>query len=267
VSLRSRERVLLSLEPTAARAVLLSGAARAPAAQHELIGPAPACQAPWRGALELLADLLAGAPRLRGEATVVLSNAFVRYALVPHAGRVGAPEERAALARAQLEKLHGERVRDWEVRLGRGAAGAPGLAIGVDRALLEGLKAAFAPLAQRLRLVSVQPYLMSAFNRWRSLLPTEGGWLVLGEDQRVCVALLDGRDWRGVSVSREPEPSFERCLALVRRESARLAHAATRHLFVTLERPAGASGTHDPSWQVTPLPLEDLRYALAWTGR
>ena len=70
---------------------------------------------PWRGALDDF-RLKAAALRRRVDVSVVLSNHFVRYALLPPQDAV-TPEEELALARFQFTKIHGERVKSWEVRV------------------------------------------------------------------------------------------------------------------------------------------------------
>ncbi len=61
--------------------------------------------------------------RERMNVTVVLSNHFVRYAVVPFDSAVsGASEEELALARFHFTKIHGERAKGWEVRMSEGRA-------------------------------------------------------------------------------------------------------------------------------------------------
>ena len=144
----------------------------------------------------------ASALRGRVDVTVVLSNHFARYTVVqPQEGAT--PEEELALARFQFAKIHGERARGWEVRLSRPGGGAR-LACAIDAALLEGLKAGM-PKRGRVRLVSVQPWLMAAFNRWRSRIPRDGAWLVLAEPGRSCLARLAAKGWAWVQNSRDTD--------------------------------------------------------------
>ena len=55
--------------------------------------------------------------RGRVDVTVVLSNHFVRYAVLPAQDGAATPEEELALARFQFAKIHGERAKGWEVRV------------------------------------------------------------------------------------------------------------------------------------------------------
>jgi hypothetical protein len=150
---------------------------------------------PWQGALEDFARRIA-ALRKRVDVTVVLSNHFVRYAVLPEQDGAATPEEELALARFHLTKIHGERVKGWEVRI------SERLACAIDAQLLEGLKSCFSRKGKA-RLVSVQPRLMAAYNGARSRIPREGAWLLLVESGRTCLARVAAKGWASVHNGRE----------------------------------------------------------------
>ena len=152
---------------------------------------------PWSGALEDFKQKVA-ALRKRAEVSVVLSNHFVRYAVLPRQDGSATPEEEISLARFQFTKIHGERVKGWEVRV------SEELACAMDAALLAGIKSAF-PGKGKARLASVQPFLMSAYNRTRRRIPREGAWLVLAEAGRTCLARLAAKGWASVYNGRETD--------------------------------------------------------------
>ncbi|HEV3008679.1 MAG TPA: hypothetical protein VGX52_06565 [Burkholderiales bacterium] len=150
---------------------------------------------PWQGALEDLTRKIA-ALRTRTDVSVVLSNHFVRYAVLQE--QDATPEEELALARFQFAKIHGDRAKGWDARV------SEQLACAIDAALLEGLKACF-PRTGKARLVSVQPYLMAAFNRSRRRIPREGAWLLLAERGRTCLARVAPKGWASVYNGRETD--------------------------------------------------------------
>jgi hypothetical protein len=150
---------------------------------------------PWQGALEDFTRRIA-ALRKRVDVTVVLSNHFVRYAVLPEQDGAATPEEELALARFHLTKIHGERVKGWEVRI------SERLACAIDAQLLEGLKSCFSRKGKA-RLVSVQPRLMAAYNGARSRIPREGAWLLLAESGRTCLARVAAKGWASVHNGRE----------------------------------------------------------------
>ena len=179
MSLLSRDRVLVALEPNAVHAVRLKSGERRSASGG------------WQ---EVLAEILAG--WTRAELTVVASNRLVRYVVVPRTAGVSGDAEELGLARHHFIRVHGERARDWHVRYSR----ETGLASAVDRGLIETLKEILG--REKLKLRSLQPYLMAAFNRLRASVPAQGAWIVLPEPQATCVALYAEGAWAGVSVSR-----------------------------------------------------------------
>lgn len=161
------------------------------------------------------------------DVTVVLSNHFVRYAIVAPQDNV-TPQEELALARFQFARIHGERARGWEVRLSRPGSG-PRLACAIDASLLERLKACF-PGAGKARLASVQPCLMAAYNRLRDRIPREGAWLLLTEPGRSCLARIATRGWASVHNSNETD--WER---MIERERSRAAGEALPSLVLKHE--------------------------------
>ena len=128
---------------------------------------------PWQGAL---ATLKAFEWTERCEVTAVLSNHFVRYAVVPWSDALSNAAEEEAYLRHHFAKIHGERAKSWTTRASEDRRGVPRLASAIDTALLDELKGAF-PRDGKASLVSVQPELMEAINRWRDAIARKApGW-------------------------------------------------------------------------------------------
>jgi hypothetical protein len=133
--------------------------------------------------------------------TVVLSNHFVRYALVPWSDALAGAAEEDAYVRHHFAKIHGERAKSWVLRSSEGPRGAPRLASAIDKDLLGEIKACF-PAKGRARLVSVQPALMAGFNGVCGKFPAAGAWLVFADAERACVALHARGRWLAVQNAR-----------------------------------------------------------------
>ena len=139
----------------------------------------------WQGAVATLRALpIPG----RCSVTVVLSNHFVRYALVPWSGALSSPEEEDAYVRHHFARIHGERAKSWALRWTQSARGAPRLASAIDASLIEALRKIF-PAGGKARLASVKPNLVAAYERCRGAIPASGAWLAVTEQHRACVAL------------------------------------------------------------------------------
>lgn len=220
---------------------------------------------PWEGAVAALERALAGLAKDPLRATVVLSNRFMRYAVVPFDANVSGPDEELALARFHFSKIHGERTKGWELRLSDAPRSVARLASAADSGLAEAIKKCF-PRARRPRLISIQPYLMAAFNQWRRAIAKENAWLVLVERGRACLALASKDGWRSVQSLRIEEA--QEWLPLIERERLRANLAVPLRVLV--------HGTHDEvvhaDWKIAPLalprldgylPLEDSQFDMA----
>jgi hypothetical protein len=202
--------------------------------------------------VETLKDHLVSLKTENLKVTVVLSNRLVRYALVPYDAAVSTAEEEQALARFHFTRIYGERAKGWELRLSEAPAGRPRLASAIDEGLLKALRGCF-PGSARPRLVSVQPWLMAAFNQWRPR--EERAWLVLLERERACLALSGPQGWASVQSLRLQ--GEEELFSLLEREALRAGDGAPRKAMIFGGRPAAGAG-----WQVGYSANND-RYAMA----
>jgi hypothetical protein len=191
---------------------------------------------PWHGALEAMKSI--AWPRAR--VTVVLSNHFVRYALVPWSAALTTPAEEEAFLRHHFAKIHGERAKGWLYRASEGRRGEPRLASAVDAELVAAIRALF-PKGGSARLVSVQPALMHVFNGARAAVAQPGGaWLVIAESDRACVALHADGAFRAVQNAKGEWRT------LLERERYRAPHEGTLPDLVLL---TGAAAPADGDWK------------------
>jgi hypothetical protein len=175
--------------------------------------------AEWWGAVEALPQVLAGFRN--HDVSVVLADQFVRYALIAWNAALKSQNQWLALARHRLGAVHGAAAADWDVKLTETAPSGPRLACAVDRALVGALSAKFA--AAQTRLVSVQPFLIAAFNRIRRTIDSGSCWLVIEEPGRLTLGFIQRGTWVAVR-SRRADPSWRAMLPeIIERESAFLA--------------------------------------------
>lgn len=171
----------------------------------QIAGQSIACEPafgvePWQGAIAALRGVQW---KERSRVTAILSNHFVRYAVVPWSEALADASEEEAYVRHRFVKIHGERAKSWSLRWSADNACRPRLASAIDGALLVALRESFPP-SGKARLVSVQPLLMAAANRARRAVPVSGAWFVSAEDDRACVALHSGGSWRSVQNAKGP---------------------------------------------------------------
>lgn len=152
----------------------------------------------WDPALAALAQAANGAWR-GAHATIVLSNHFVRYAVVPACPELNS-EEYLEFSRHQFARTFGATAAEWVLRINPASNDAPHLASAVAPALLHAL--AETTQAAGMRLASVQPYLMAVYNECRRTIGSGVAWLALAEPGRLVLALRDGERWLGTWAAR-----------------------------------------------------------------
>lgn len=157
--------------------------------------PAVAGDMPWSGALTALAELLNKPEWQHADATVVVSNGFARFQLLPWNEDIAGAEEQRVFARHKLAAVYGD-SSDWEIRIAEGNAGTENLACGMHSRLLESISACCSTHGVRLR--SLQPYLMAAYNRVRQDLSQGNVWFAVAEAERVCIMRLEHGAWRSI---------------------------------------------------------------------
>lgn len=147
---------------------------------------------PWSGALAALDAVLPEIAKRRACATVVLSNHFTRYAMVPWSDELSNETEELSYARHTFSEIYGRDEEEWELRISPGRRGNPQLASAVDARLLASLREMFGQ--KQLSLRSVRPHLMVACNACQAVLRKHSAWLALVEQGNLCLALLqDGQ--------------------------------------------------------------------------
>jgi hypothetical protein len=169
----------------------------------------------WQAAVEALPAVLESAGPCR--ATVILSNQFVRYAVLPANPALSREDEWLAYAQHRLQAIHGNAIEGWDLRVCETAPRGARVAAAVDRALLDALDAAVTGAGGTLE--SVQPYLMSAFNRAR---PAGDGWLVIEEAGRLTLGLIQDGAWRSIRARRVDGPWRHELAGILEQESAAL---------------------------------------------
>jgi hypothetical protein len=192
---------------------------RPTASRKEMIAvEAPRNSADWKPAVDALPAALARFRSGRRAVTVVLSNHFVRYALLPWIPTLKTNEDWLALARDRLAIVHGQTSDDWDIRSSQTTPQGPRVACAVDRALIEALESKIGESGAT--VVSVQPYLMAAFNRVRSAIANDSCWLAVEEPGRLTLALIQRGVWTAIR-NRQADERWQAMLPdILERESA-----------------------------------------------
>ena len=209
----------------------------------------------WNAPLETLAASLGG---MKGEAAVVLADQFVRYALLPYNETLKTREQWLALATHRFNTLHGPRAAEWQISVSETAPHGPRLACAVDRELVTQLMEVFAKA--NMRLVSVQPFLVAAFNRIRKTVGNGSCWIVVEEPARLTLALIQRGMWIAIR-SRRADSGWRSALPeILERESAFLGLAQPITRVIVCAQRDFEIEMHD-AWRAEALAYRELALA------
>jgi hypothetical protein len=245
-------------------------------AQVFAVAPADAPSADrqsWEPAVAALVSALASFAR-RGESlTVVLSNHFCHYTVLPALPSLANREEDEAYARHTFGEIYGDLANSWTLRVSGDSPAEPRVAGAIDHALLRALQATARNAG--VRLSSVQPLLMAAFNAFADRLAGESVWFVVQEPGRICVSLSTRGSLRSVRGSPAGTHWASALPRLIERETQLQepdgAEAATATFVFQAgaqaagvpgvgEQPTSGAGSTDSNWsgRITPLRLPEL---------
>ncbi|PKO41734.1 MAG: hypothetical protein CVU33_00080 [Betaproteobacteria bacterium HGW-Betaproteobacteria-6] len=209
------------------------------------VAPPAAGEADWQPVLAVAETLL----RSTGKGAslhIVVADHLVRYALLPWSEMLTGQSARLDMARALFRNALGERAATLDIALDRPVFGKSGVAAGIDRQLLDGLRAA--AKARRLRLNSVQPRLVAELaaqqkqlnDGWLACLDL--GWLTLAGIRDGEIASL--RNHRASTA--EPDIQAGELAGLLAAESA-----TVNGKKVLISTSAGAAPALAGGWETT----------------
>lgn len=159
----------------------------------------------WDRARDLLRDELQLDGWGHANAHVVLADPWARYAVLPWSPALTDDDEQLAHGRLVLRQVYGDDLAGWTVRLAQVAPGRSRLVCAVPTRLIDELRDVLD--TAQLRLVSLQPRIVDAYNRWRTRLPDAGAWFVTVDAGHMMAvrtlqdawteihSLRAGRDW------------------------------------------------------------------------
>ena len=196
------DQLRVSLAPGEIAFVRFARGTRArPVAKGLLQLPPQDADAGWEPALrELRSHIRELGPR-PAEVTVVLSNRFVSYLLIPWSREANDAGTWDDFVRRRFRETHGDAAGGWSIRATKPRPGRATLACGVDGRLLRELRALLAGNAHQ--LVSVQPLLIAAFNEYRGTLGSAGCLLCYERGTLCCASFAQG-EWQRLTTQRVP---------------------------------------------------------------
>lgn len=196
--------------------------------------------------------------RAEHQLSIVLADSFVRYMLLPWNAALKNEDQWLALARHRLATVYGAQAAEWEVKLTATAPQGARLACALERSFVEAL--AQRSVAAQTDLVSVQPFLVAAFNQIRERASAGSCWLVVEEPGRLTLAYLQRGAWIAVRSRRVDERWRVVLPEIIERESACLALNETCTRVIVCAQEAFDTGMHE-AFRLDAVSYKDLALA------
>jgi hypothetical protein len=134
----------------------------------------------WRPMLDVLRDELGTGEWSKADMTVVVADNWLHYELLPWSVELSREHEQLQHAKLLLSGTYGDFVEQWIVSLSEATPGLPRIISAVSRELVDEIR--LVAESSNLRLVSVQPKLIAAYNEWRHQIPRESAWFATIDD-------------------------------------------------------------------------------------
>ncbi|MET0217175.1 MAG: hypothetical protein ABW205_04495 [Burkholderiales bacterium] len=212
--------------------------------------------------IKLLATMLAQEKPGFADANVVLSNHFVRYMVLPWSAEAVDDRDWQALAQHQFRVVYGDAALEWVTAVQWQGPGRPVLACASPRVLIDGLKETLR--AARLRLGSLSPYFVAAFNFCRPRLPQDGFWFGVVEPGRFSFGGVESGGWASIASRRVGTDGAPRLTQTLEQEVLGGDSATERGpaFIFSPEQPIAAE-ENDETWSLEFLSLGDRVPVLA----
>lgn len=208
----------------------------------------------WEAVLAQLKQMLAN--ETGAELSIIISNHFVRYAVIPPQSRIETPEELHTYAAFQMREVYGERASEWSLSVSSWDPGTGAVCAAVENRLIEQLQEL--AVQSGMRLKGIEPYLTRVFDHWHNRFGNSRAWFALIETGRLCLASLEGGAWRRISNQRMWHPLEDELLAALEREALLFSTPGEAVEPVYLFAPEHPEFTlpDDCWWRVVPLQTE-----------
>lgn len=148
--------------------------------------------------------------------TIVLSNQFVRYNIIPAMPPLTASDKIIKVATHCFRENYGDIVDDWLIRVNPLPDGDTLVTSAIDAALVNALEALSKKYACKLK--SIQPYLMSGFNSIRRQVNDHPSCYVQVEAGRISIALTQAGRWQSIAGCGVGQDWSQSLLSLLTRE-------------------------------------------------
>jgi len=176
----------------------------------------------WSGLIATLKNALKSEKWRGARPEVVLSNHFVRYAVIPWNTELSGSSERQAYLMHCFSLAFGDAIKNRDLRMADSGFGKSTIASAVSNDLARALHDAFQQV--NMRLEAIYPHLPLAMSqslievKKRKLGQLDSFWFVAIQNDRICLALIENGSWRAAKNVLMENDVSRQVMALIQRE-------------------------------------------------
>jgi hypothetical protein len=181
--------------------ILRTGFAKNIVAKHHESYEKSASEQPWLLGIQRLAIQLEALNLPQNtQLSLTLASDLVRYIILPGHEIAMSSDEKLGYALASFREVYGVNADSWKISIDDTAPTKPTLACAIDMSMYE----AIVELEQqyKLKLKSIQPYLMTTFNKLFSSIKNANASFVVIEQTRMATLFLQNGEYQQVYVER-----------------------------------------------------------------
>lgn len=216
MSLLPRKEIRIALCPDKVVVVAWTKGLRRKVVSQAILPATPSHASDWLPALKILTEWLTDNEPGKADVTILLSNCFVRFAMLPFSDDVSGRVERLTIAGLLFESIYGETSKQWKLALDDDEYGEPSVVAAMDAALWDALNQVGS--SGRLKKFSVQPYATSVVNAFRNQLLSDNCLLVVIEHGQAVIFKIKGNKTVGLIKSNLKSISAQEISTLLQRE-------------------------------------------------
>lgn len=175
----------------------------------------------WQILTNQLKNILSDSKWQNTMPTVMVSNHFARYTVIPWNSELILDVEREAYMQHCFTLAYGESAKAWDLRMSEPDFGKSAVASAINIGLLQALQGVFSEV--NMPLNAVYPQLMLAINQTLNSIRKQSNaysfWLIAIQNERVCLTLMIDGDWRLVKNMAIESDVVKQVTLLIQRET------------------------------------------------
>lgn len=168
-------------------------------------------------ALEALSGVLAEQPWRDSSVQIILSNTLIKTLVVEVVPGIETADELQLAIGIRIAEAFGLVPAEWEISASIDPFGQRILACAAERRLIQGLRQVLA--AAKCELVSIQPFVVTEFNRWRRCVGKKSdAWFGVVEPNSLTLAYIADSHWQGICTYRNTSSPHATLATALRRD-------------------------------------------------